>query len=87
MFYDLGLMNVFPQDFQDINDSTLKNNVLGINVAWFLPARNNSVRKEVFDKNGALQFAECSVFYFLKNKIPSLFLLTTNTFSPATMMD
>lgn len=33
--YDLGLMNVFTQDFQDSNDSTLKNKVLGINVAWF----------------------------------------------------
>lgn len=33
--YDLGLMNVVPQDYQDIDDKSIKNNVLGINVAYF----------------------------------------------------
>ncbi|MCC6414101.1 MAG: PorT family protein [Saprospiraceae bacterium] len=33
--YDLGLMNVVPQDYQDIDDGSIKNNVLGINLAWF----------------------------------------------------
>lgn len=34
--YDLGLMNILPQDIQDIDDEfSLRNNVLGINVAYF----------------------------------------------------
>jgi len=33
--YDLGLMNIVPKDYQDVEDISIKNNVLGISVAWF----------------------------------------------------
>lgn len=33
--YDLGLMNIVPKDYQDIDDISAKNNVISINLAYF----------------------------------------------------